>query len=164
MTQDDMRIRIYQRVDALIDDLAMDNQKIPDDIGDVIADLFEERRQELFLCDELGHHWVDDQCGKPEHKYCFLCGIGIDTQSNEVIEQQKSIENRRKDFLRRVSEREVFQKLEDGFTYFFLGDNGGISTQQLRWLADELDRRNTAWQAQIERDLAELGEPHDTHH
>jgi len=39
----------------------------------------------------------------------------------------------------------------DGFDYFWPSNEGALSSHHLRWLADELDRRNAGWNAQIER-------------
>lgn len=43
--------------------------------------------------------------------------------------------------------------LEDGFTYYWVHGKGALSEQNLRDIADELKRRNAAWQQQIEKDL-----------
>jgi hypothetical protein len=40
----------------------------------------------------------------------------------------------------------------DGFVYYWPTDtNGSQAAHHLRWIADELDRRNAPWQAQIDR-------------
>lgn len=47
-----------------------------------------------------------------------------------------------------------FVKLEDGFVYCdFCNLRGCFSAQNLRDLADELDRRNAEWQAVVESEL-----------
>jgi hypothetical protein len=28
------------------------------------------------FCGALGHDMIDDQCGKPEHRYCVYCRSG----------------------------------------------------------------------------------------
>ena len=51
-----------------------------------------------------------------------------------------------------AEERGVFVTLEDGFVYYWpFGPRvgGAISARELRQLADELDRRNEAWNNQI---------------
>lgn len=50
-------------------------------------------------------------------------------------------------------ERGEFDRLEDGFYYWFPSGSGGVSEDQLRLIADELARINRAWQKQIDRDL-----------
>lgn len=44
--------------------------------------------------------------------------------------------------------------LDDGFQYFWIKNRGALSANDLRIIADELDRRNKDWQEQIERDLS----------
>jgi hypothetical protein len=39
--------------------------------------------------------------------------------------------------------------LEDGFIYFWASRNGALNSQQLRQIADELDKRNEKWQKQL---------------
>lgn len=41
----------------------------------------------------------------------------------------------------------------DGFVYYWPKTGGSLSAHHLRQLADELDRRNAEWEAQIARDL-----------
>jgi len=50
--------------------------------------------------------------------------------------------------------REEFIHLEDGYLYFAPagGIHGAFASWMLRALADELDRRNAAWDAQIQSD------------
>lgn len=43
-----------------------------------------------------------------------------------------------------------FVTLEDGFVYYWPSKGGALTPYHLRTLADELDRRNEAWQKQIE--------------
>lgn len=50
-----------------------------------------------------------------------------------------------------------FVMLEDGFVYFWAG--GAINSSALRILADELDRRNEAWNQQILAYFASKKEP-----
>ena len=28
-----------------------------------------------WICDQLGHELIQDQCGKPEHDYCRICDV-----------------------------------------------------------------------------------------
>ena len=48
-----------------------------------------------------------------------------------------------------AEERGEFIYLEDGYLYYAPDGIGAISAQQLRILADELDRRNKNWDDQI---------------
>lgn len=51
-----------------------------------------------------------------------------------------------------TDERKEFIHLEDGYLYFAPdGSHGALSPWALRALADELDRRNAPWDAQIEQ-------------
>lgn len=43
-----------------------------------------------------------------------------------------------------------FVPLEDGFVYYWPSGSGALPAVALRALADELDRRNAAWNAEIE--------------
>lgn len=43
---------------------------------------------------------------------------------------------------------------EDGFYFYWPDRRGGYTAANLRELADELDRRNAAWQAVIDNDPA----------
>ena len=52
--------------------------------------------------------------------------------------------------IKMADERGEFQYLEDGFLYYWPSGGGAISAEQLRTLADELDRRNAKWAADIE--------------
>lgn len=61
------------------------------------------------------------------------------------------------EYRKRVLENSDIGPLEDGFQYYFLaGLHGALSANDLRIIADELDRRNATWQKQIEQDLSEL--------
>lgn len=54
----------------------------------------------------------------------------------------------------RVWANHDFQHLEDGYLYYWPGQiRGAISAQILRLLADELDRNNAAWDAQVKKDV-----------
>lgn len=63
-------------------------------------------------------------------------------------------------------ERGEFGCLEDGFVYYFPSKGGAIAAHQLRWLADELDRRNEEWQQQInqyfEQQISEAADDPDS--
>lgn len=50
--------------------------------------------------------------------------------------------------------------LDDGFQHFWAKDRGAFSAADLREIADELDRRNKDWQAQIDREFAGPTCPH----
>lgn len=59
-------------------------------------------------------------------------------------------EDERNHVVNTAESRREFDMLEDGFYYWFPTPNmGGMQSHHLRWLADELDRRNSAWQKQI---------------
>ncbi len=42
-----------------------------------------------------------------------------------------------------------FVTLEDGFVHYWPHRGGGLSSHVLRWIADELDRRNADWLATV---------------
>lgn len=44
-----------------------------------------------------------------------------------------------------ADERKEFVALEDGYSYYWPKEGGALSTNDLRVLADELDRRNAPW-------------------
>ena len=46
--------------------------------------------------------------------------------------------------------RGEFKSLDDGFVYYWPSECGAIAAHELRLLADELDRRNARWVAEIE--------------
>lgn len=47
--------------------------------------------------------------------------------------------------------RDEFMPSDDGFIYWWpSGFSGYIAPHQLRWIADELDKRNEPWAANIE--------------
>jgi len=48
--------------------------------------------------------------------------------------------------------------LEDGFLYFCPQTSGALSAEQLRSIADELDRRNKTWNKQLNEYFDSLGE------
>lgn len=51
-----------------------------------------------------------------------------------------------------ANERDEFVKLDDGFVYFWpdKSPHGAYAAHHLRQLADELDRRNAKWQADLD--------------
>lgn len=52
-------------------------------------------------------------------------------------------------------ERDEFGPLEDGYVYYWpSAKQGAIAAEELRIIADELDRRNAEWDAQVQRDIA----------
>ena len=42
-----------------------------DDVSEAAIKPIEDKIKEL--CKELGHKMIDDQCGRPEHRYCVYC-------------------------------------------------------------------------------------------
>lgn len=54
-------------------------------------------------------------------------------------------------------ERQTFGVDVDGFVKWWPASKGYLESHHLRWIADELDRRNAPWVAQIERDLGIRG-------
>jgi hypothetical protein len=54
-----------------------------------------------------------------------------------------------------AGDRNEFVTLDDGYVYYWpdKDHNGAMSSQNLRDLADELDRRNGAWNGLIEKEL-----------
>lgn len=67
-------------------------------------------------------------------------------------------EKERQKVLNMAQDRKEFVTDVDGFVYWWPTASpeaqGHLSAHQLRWIASELDRRNAAWQAQVDRDLA----------
>ncbi len=57
------------------------------------------------------------------------------------------------DLINKVKALNEFITLDDGFVYYWpAGHAGGaLSSHQLREIADELDRRNAPWQADINK-------------
>lgn len=53
-------------------------------------------------------------------------------------------------FLEKVAERGEFHTLEDGFFYYWPSQTGAISAEQLRAIADHLDKLNSEWQEQLD--------------
>ena len=50
-----------------------------------------------------------------------------------------------------ANKRGEFARLEDGYYHYFPEGNGGISSDILRILADELDRMNKPWDDEIQQ-------------
>ena len=49
-----------------------------------------------------------------------------------------------------IGENQELYQSPDGYIYFWpSGEGGAISSEQLRWIADELDRLNKDWDDQI---------------
>lgn len=74
------------------------------------------------------------------------------------------------DIIRLVEERKEFVMAEDGYIVYWptmepvkhasggsTGGGGFYPSYVLRAIADELDRRNAAWDAQVRTDLERLG-------
>ena len=55
-----------------------------------------------------------------------------------------------KDIIKKIDKRGEFVYLEDGFLYYAPEGKGCISAHELRTIADELDKRNKAWEEQID--------------
>jgi hypothetical protein len=53
------------------------------------------------------------------------------------------------DIIKMVDKRGEFVYLDDGFLYYEPKGAGVLSSNDLRTLADELDKRNKAWSDQI---------------
>lgn len=52
--------------------------------------------------------------------------------------------------------RNEFDYLDDGYQYWFPTNNqGGLTSTQLRIIADELDRRNHKWNQQVQEYFTE---------
>lgn len=77
-----------------------------------------------------------------------------------VSEVHARVEAERQRVIEESDKRGEFWMEVDGFVYFwprfFTGCGGFLSAHQLRWIADELDRRNEAH----EREIAEYFEKH----
>ena len=54
-----------------------------------------------------------------------------------------------------LDKRQEVITLDDGFQYFWIENRGALTAHNLRAIADELDRRNSAWKEQVERELRE---------
>jgi hypothetical protein len=66
MSLDPQKVAIFQAFDGLLDaHLA--------DWPEWIFETFEAAKATLFCRD--GHTPIDDQCGLPEHRFCFFCGM-----------------------------------------------------------------------------------------
>lgn len=37
------------------------------------------------LCLFVGHNAIDDQCGKPEHRFCYRCGVSQPFDEGEPV-------------------------------------------------------------------------------
>jgi len=59
-------------------------------------------------------------------------------------------EQQRLDFLVKAHEAEDIYMEVDGFYYFEPNGAGHFNAHQLRWIADELDRMNAAWQKDMD--------------
>ncbi len=67
----------------------------------------------------------------------------------------ETTEQYRQRVIRVSEERGEFVTDADGYVYWWPEEspNGHLASHHLRWLADELDRRNREWDRQIARDL-----------
>lgn len=64
----------------------------------------------------------------------------------------EDVENYRQRVIRVCDERKEFVTDVDGFVYFWPdgSPHGHMDSHHLRWIADELDRRNEKWQKEID--------------
>ena len=53
------------------------------------------------------------------------------------------------ELIQRIDESGDFVTLDDGFVYYWPSGNGSLAAYVLRWIADELDKRNKEWNKQI---------------
>jgi len=61
-----------------------------------------------------------------------------------------------------IEDHDGFDNLDDGFVYFFPQNNGGcLQSWALRVIADELDRRNESWSANIDDYFEKLYKGHE---
>lgn len=58
-------------------------------------------------------------------------------------------EQHRKKLLRSCEEYSEFGPCDDGYQYFWIENRGCLSAEDLRIIADELDRRNKDWDEQL---------------
>ena len=67
-----VRTVFWNRFLSVIDEV--DNNRILSDADmDLLCESIDSRKQTLFACDRYGHYMIDDQCGKPEHRYYKFC-------------------------------------------------------------------------------------------
>jgi hypothetical protein len=71
------------------------------------------------------------------------------------------VEEERKRVVSLSAERNEFVTFSDGFVHYWPAGspNGALSSWHLRVLADELDRRNRAWDARVRKALQSADEP-----
>jgi type IV secretory pathway VirJ component len=53
------------------------------------------------------------------------------------------------DIIKMLEEQGELVTGDDGFVYYWPSKNGALSAHDLRIIADELDRRNARWEAEI---------------
>jgi hypothetical protein len=97
---------------------------------------------------QLGEFWIANQ-GETS-------AIGATEEAAiEGVRDCAGTQKERDRVLRIAHQRKEFFLDVDGFVYFWPEKNiGHLSSNQLRWLADELDRINAPWEKQIEEELA----------
>jgi len=62
-----------KELQRFLSDTVMDDPSWPEDgSDDELSDKLEAAVNEL-LCEHYGHEIIDDQCGRPEHRYCVWC-------------------------------------------------------------------------------------------
>lgn len=67
------------------------------------------------------------------------------------MDKQRRVELERKHVIAIVEKNNEFHQGVDGYVYYWPQNNSGhITASQLRWIADELDRRNETWDKAIE--------------
>jgi hypothetical protein len=75
----------------------------------------------------------------------------------EVLVMKKEAPAHANNLIQCADKRNEFDYLDDGFQYWFPTNNqGGLSSKQLRILADELDRRNYKWEQKVDKELADV--------
>lgn len=76
ITHDEL-YELYLRLDAVFDemsDVVYGNEE-HEKLFDTFMDIFRKRQGYVFGCKHIGHYWLWDQCGRPEHRYCAFCDI-----------------------------------------------------------------------------------------
>lgn len=63
-------------------------------------------------------------------------------------------EERRLRVIQMIDDRAEFGPLDDGFIYYFPNNGGGLQSHELRWIADELDKRNKPLEEDISKYFA----------
>lgn len=67
-------------------------------------------------------------------------------------------EDDRKRLIDMVHERREIIMDVDGYHYYWPSGNGHLAPHQLRWIADELDRVNAPWDAEVQQAMNRVNE------